>query len=524
MGLELAVFVSLIALAGGQLLSENYCPDYFRYINDPFEGLQGEVTLPAFTRGRNRIDLRFSQRGDEDASAVGPVTPYPDENAVRTGRGSSTFRISLRPNPTGGWPKLTRLTFNNQLLCSASEYRPPNSFFNRFYELQISGSLAPLPSTGFNPFPRDDLVFFPAARGNDVWPDFTQTWQTSSRIPSFELGPQLATPPPTPQVFWQTSGTPSTTSQTAAVAPPLTPPPPTPPPLTPPPPRQSPPTRRAPLPPKGTIPPITPPPERFNPRSPSSSVACGREGSLFPYIVRGKEFPRGMYPWLSAIYHKESRSLAFKCGGSLITTSIVISAAHCVYRMAEDRVVIGLGRYDLDDYGEDGAEMHNVMRLLTHPEYNTRLLSDADIALITIERPATFNDIIAPFCLWTVEASRTVSTSGFIAGWGKDEQGLSRTQYPRVVEAEIASATNCASNWRASMVTDRSLCAGNRDGSGPCLGDSGGGLMVKQGDRWLLRGIVSTGERGTNGTCQLNQYVLYCDLSKHMNWINNNIR
>ncbi|XP_017117584.1 serine protease gd isoform X1 [Drosophila elegans] len=496
MGLALAVVVSIIALSGGQLLPENSCPDYFAYVNDPFEGLQGEVTLPAFSRGRNRIDLRFSQRGDQDASAVGAVTPYPDESAVRSSRGSSKFRISLRPNPTGGWPKLTRLTYNNQLLCSASEYTPPNSFFNRFYELQISGSLAPLPSTGFNTFPRDGFdvdvqtVFFPPSRGIDVWPGFMQTWQTT---PS--LKPQLATPAPTPPVFWPTPGPPLTTESALLPSPIET-----------------------------NSPSMSVQSVRFNPRSPAASIVCGREGSLSPYIVRGKEFPRGMYPWLSAIYHKESRSLAFKCGGSLISASIVISAAHCVYRMAESRVVIGLGRYDLDDYGEDGAEMHNVMRLLWHPEFNTRLLSDADIALITIERPAKFNDIIGPICLWTVEASSTLSTSGFIAGWGRDEQGTSRTQYPRIVEAEIASATNCASNWKASMVSDRSLCAGNRDGSGPCLGDSGGGLMVKQGDRWLLRGIVSSGERGTNGTCQLNQYVLYCDLSKHIDWINDNIR
>jgi len=57
--------------------------------------------------------------------------------------------------------------------------------------------------------------------------------------------------------------------------------------------------------------------------------------------------------------------------------------------MSENNVVIGLGRYDLDDYAEEGAEMRNVRRLLWHPEYSTRSYSDADIALITIERAVT---------------------------------------------------------------------------------------------------------------------------------------
>ncbi|XP_039151967.1 coagulation factor IX isoform X2 [Drosophila simulans] len=466
-------------------------------------------------RGRNRIDIRFSQRGEQDASAVGALIPYPDENAVRQLTGPAKFRIAVRPNSSNGLPKVTRLSYNEQILCSASEYRPPNSFFNRFYELEISGSLASFPSSVFNPFTRDGFdvnvqtVFYPtSSRGNDIWRGFTQPWTTVSN-----RSPAVVTPAPTPtEIFWNQP----VPSVPIAFPPPVptitsTPAPPPPPPL---------PTRS----PVVTVPPATPPPQRFDPRSQISSVVCGREGSITPFIVRGNEFPRGQYPWLSAVYHKEVRALGFKCGGSLISSSIVISAAHCVYRMTKDRVVVGLGRYDLDDYGEDGAEMRNVMRLLWHPEYNTRSHSDADIALITIERPVTFNDIIAPICMWSVEASRTVSTTGFIAGWGRDEKDSSMTQYPRVVKAEIASPTVCASTWRGTMVTERSLCAGNRDGSGPCVGDSGGGLMVKQGDRWLLRGIVSTGERGPAGTCQLNQYVLYCDLSKHLNWISENIR
>ncbi|XP_017046754.1 spermosin [Drosophila ficusphila] len=547
---ELAVLLSLIAVAGCQLLPENNCPNYFQYVN----AYQAEITVPAFKEGPNWISISFSTRGTQQDPVVGALFPYPDENALllSTKKAFSIFRINFRPNPTSGVPKLTELVYNNQLICSANRYGIPYTDFTRFYELNISGPVEPLISKGFNPFPKNNFggnnnnfpgqsEFFTPSNNFDNWPDFTRSWQTQTqtpnRIPS--KSSRINNPSPTPpETIWEIvpsvpvpiSGTPQITNTRLQPTPPPTPvrtPPPftpvrTPPPFTPV--QRQPPQ---PPPPIATNPPIqAPPPDRFNPRSPSATVVCGREGSLSPYIVRGKEFPRGQYPWLSAVYHKEGRSLAFKCGGSLVSASIVISAAHCVYRMTEDRVVIGLGRYDLDDYGEDGAEMHNVMRLLWHPEFNTRQLSDADIALITIERPVIFNDIISPICTWTAEASSTEASSGFIAGWGSDNMGgNSRTQYPRVVEAEIASATNCASNWRTSVVTDRSLCAGNRDGSGPCLGDSGGGLMVKQGDRWLLRGIVSAGERGTtNGACQLNQYVLYCDLSKHIDWINDNIR
>ncbi|KAH8232325.1 hypothetical protein KR032_004189 [Drosophila birchii] len=507
------IFISQILVASGQLLPENACPQYFQYVNDAFSGLQGEVTLPGLTRGRNRIDLRLTQRGDHDASAVGGLSPYPDESTARSGNGPSRFRLYLRPDPTTGLlPKLSRLSYNDQLLCSASEYGPPNSFFNRFYEIQISGSLAPLPtiSSGFIPFPRDGFdvdiqsIFYPSSgsSSNDIWSSFN-----SNRRPP-------------PQVFWQTPVRPVTVTAAPAPRPPPEPvatipsvaPPPAPAP-----------TATAPTAGPPAAPPAAPPAVRFNPRPSSSAEICGAEGSTTPFIHNGQEFPRGRYPWLAAIFHK-TPSLDFKCGGSLLSASIVITAAHCVHKVSETRVVVGLGRYDLLDYAEDGAEMRNVRKMVWHPEYNTRVLSDADIALVTMVRPVVFNDIIGPICLWTAEASATVATLGSIAGWGTDEAGNLPTKYPRVVEARIASATDCASTWRATAVTDRTLCAGNMDGSGPCLGDSGGGLMVRRGSRWMLRGIVSSGERDPSGSCKLTQYVLYCDLAKHLEWINDNIR
>ncbi|KAH8384149.1 hypothetical protein KR009_012253 [Drosophila setifemur] len=510
MGPELAVVVSLIAVAGCQILPEIACPTYFQYVNDGFGGYQGEVTLPGLAQGRNRIDLRFSQRGNQDSFVVGSVIPYPDEIAVRSSAGPARFRINLQPDPsTGLLPKLSRISYNDQLLCSASEYGPPNSFFNRFYELHVSGSRTRLPSSNFVPFPRDGLdvdvqtLFFESPkRANNVWNGFTPSWtQVATVAPTLSpLPPRRLDPLPTSIVTF-----PPPRRQPSPPTPP--PPPPPPPPTT------------------TTIAPQTTPrsTSRLNPLPSSATVACGQEGHLTPFIYRGQGYPRGQYPWLTAIYHKEARALAFMCGGSLISSTMVITAAHCVYKMEERRVVVWVGRYDLDDYQEDGAEVRDVKSLLSHPDFSNRAYPDADIALVTMERPVVFNDIISPICLWTAQDSVTVASSGFIAGWGGDEKGNSQTQYPRIVEAAIASNTDCASKFKAPRVTERTLCAGNLDGSGPCTGDSGGGLMVLRDNRWLLRGIVSVGER-ERGRCQLNQYVLYCDLSKHLAWINENIR
>lgn len=136
----------------------------------------------------------------------------------------------------------------------------------------------------------------------------------------------------------------------------------------------------------------------------------------------------------------------------------------------------------------------------------------------------SFNDVIRPICLWEAAAEEIEAEIGSIAGWGTDEFGNSMTRYPRVVEAKVATEAECARQWKAQRPMDRTICAGNLDGSGPCLGDSGGGLMIKRNNRWLLRGIVSQGERNPAMQCNHNQYVLYCDLSKHLTWISQNLR
>ncbi|KAH8311013.1 hypothetical protein KR044_003846 [Drosophila immigrans] len=490
----------LLTLSVGQQLPDNACAQHFQYVQSGFGGFHGDLTLP-LQNGRNRIDVRFSQRGRQDQAVVGALLPHPDDATVRANFLAAKFRLSLWPDATNVLPKLTRLVFNGATLCTASEYAPPCSFFNRFYVIDFNGRQATSPVNGFKSGSSDvevKTVFINAPAGKqlpvDNLPDFITSWINE---PSSTAAAAPSAPAPVPPPAWPTTAfipPPLTTATTAAVITPA---------------------------------PVPSTASRFNQQlvPQSAFFSCGQESLITPFIQRGKEFPRGQYPWLTAIFHKQNFALAFKCGGSLISATLVITAAHCVYKMKEDRVVVSMGRYDLDNYHEEGAEGRDVVRIVTHPDYSSRLQlqPDADIALVTLHRPVIFNDIIRPICLWESTESEVTVEIGTIAGWGTDELGNSMTRYPRVVEAKIATEAECARKWKAQKVMERTICAGNLDGSGPCLGDSGGGLMIKRNNRWLLRGIVSQGERSTIGHCNLNQYVLYCDLSKHASWIRQNI-
>lgn len=89
---------------------------------------------------------------------------------------------------------------------------------------------------------------------------------------------------------------------------------------------------------------------------------------------------------------------------------------------------------------------------------------------------------------------------------------------------KIVSEVDCirSSAVFSKLVTSRTFCAGNRDGVGPCMGDSGSGLVLQRNNRWMLRGIVSFGQTN-RGQCNLYEYVVYVDVAQHLNWLEDNM-
>lgn len=72
---------------------------------------------------------------------------------------------------------------------------------------------------------------------------------------------------------------------------------------------------------------------RSSPYSFTSSVflgvfrECGTRSKL-PRIIGGTEATLGRWPWQVALYHNSKHV----CGGSIITSQWIVTAAHCVHK------------------------------------------------------------------------------------------------------------------------------------------------------------------------------------------------
>ncbi|KAJ9600583.1 hypothetical protein L9F63_026282, partial [Diploptera punctata] len=163
-----------------------------------------------------------------------------------------------------------------------------------------------------------------------------------------------------------------------------------------------------------------------------------------------------------------------------------------------------------------------------HPDYSSDdgTYKD-DLAILVLKNQSSTPLYVTPICLWKFSAdiNNIVGETGTLVGWGTMEDE-SKSNKPRKISMPIVSHDDCimSNEVMVHLVTKKTFCAGRKDGSGPCTGDSGGGFYMgyKEGTtmRWYLRGVIhlSLLDKLT-GDCDLNNYLIYTDVAMYRLWI-----
>jgi secreted trypsin-like serine protease len=92
-----------------------------------------------------------------------------------------------------------------------------------------------------------------------------------------------------------------------------------------------------------------------------------------------------------------------------------------------------------------------------------------------------------------------------------------------VVSYEKCFRTGGADTFERYLSPGENFCAGYKNGTTTCGGDSGGGLAIEVNGRWFLRGIVSFGAAYADRSCDHN-YVIFLDVAMYVQWIMDNIK
>lgn len=240
---------------------------------------------------------------------------------------------------------------------------------------------------------------------------------------------------------------------------------------------------------------------RENPYGPLQPPDCGFSNITHHRVVGGVPAEPGAWPWIAALGYQNKADPSqpkWLCGGSLISSRHILTAAHCVVR--DDLYTVRIGDLDLRD-DNDGVQpvQMGIDRVIIHPQYSTSSTVN-DIAIIRLSDEVPLSDYVRPICLPVAPNLRNnnfVRAFPFIAGWGSlASQGPGS---PTLMEVQVPVVTNAAckdayARFKNAVIDDRVLCAGyTRGGKDACQGDSGGPLMLPQHQHFFQIGVVSYG-------------------------------
>ncbi|KAJ1662094.1 hypothetical protein IW140_006261 [Coemansia sp. RSA 1813] len=213
-------------------------------------------------------------------------------------------------------------------------------------------------------------------------------------------------------------------------------------------------------------------------------------------VIGGVVAPAGMFPFMVHLFKNGSPY----CGGTLIDSEWVVTAAHCVAEKSGDSS--GAGSFTTTDpgefkigYGTNGGSLGSyttVDSIIVNAAFDP-VWYTSDIALLKIK---STSDMVSN--TKTISVSNADISSGqtvITVGWGQTDNAStaqsSALMYAGLVTSDDTTCSKGASDWNGQ--NGRYVCTSysTAPGIGTCYGDSGGPLLLSTGGGYTFLGIVS---------------------------------
>ncbi|XP_054089936.1 CLIP domain-containing serine protease B4 [Zeugodacus cucurbitae] len=251
-----------------------------------------------------------------------------------------------------------------------------------------------------------------------------------------------------------------------------------------------------------------------------------------------------LYPWISRIAYvnKTSNVVSYRCSGSVVSQSHILTAAHCVINLVSDLQLshVRIGGVALSPNCTASSSVncsiasriYQIAEVRVHPNYDQPKYAN-DIALVKIVGEASaYTPICLPPNLSVSVRDQLIGSPGIALGWTADVEG-NDTSSPRVryLNLPIVNTTECAITYAKFsenfndpiVITPSQLCAQGGPMNDVCRGDSGGPFMddgssglINTSGRHTLLGIVAFGPT----KCGMSNIPgVYTRVSSYLGWI-----
>ncbi|XP_077520437.1 trypsin-1-like [Amblyomma americanum] len=250
--------------------------------------------------------------------------------------------------------------------------------------------------------------------------------------------------------------------------------------------------------------------ERCGVRGPSAAPPeayhAGGQGPLSQHLIVGGENAGPLeFPWQISLRRQIpmiNLDRGHTCGGSIINSRYVLTAAHCVSGLLTfpSDFAITVGEQDITKK-DDTDDVVYVRKITKHPNWDRSSL-DNDYALLELRTPLDFqgkHKHLMPVCLPEKDQSFE-GENCTISGWGLTKDRSEGGRIPaklQKADVPVLKHATCRGFYEGinEVKEETMICAGPEEGGrSVCQGDSGGPLQCPRADgRYVLAGITSWG-------------------------------